>query len=188
MANDKQLIIDPNPLWFIKSAESRLDFPPLVFNIVDDLKLPVDNLHDERIHVGGSWNAFYNEAYYAERCEILEHQYMPYELDSKYFEIRNGVLLWPRINLYAYTYLLDPQRVFVWKNDRFVAELHFLDDRIILNELKNKDDYVDADTDNRTDREKLIDNIINNQFIVDGVGVVDSTVTHEDDEPMKVPA
>lgn len=193
METGKQLIIDPNPLWFIKLAESHLDFPPLVHNIVDDLKLPVDSLHDNRIHVGGSWNAFCNERYYAERCEILEHQYMPYDLNSKYFKVRNGVLLWPRINLSAYTYLLDPQRVFIWKNDCFVAELHFLDDRIVLNELKSKNDDDDDDdgchndtADNRTDREKLVDNLINNRINVDGIVAVAAAEEEVSDELMEV--
>lgn len=57
---------------------------------------------------------------------------MPYEIDSEYIKVRNAVLLWPRINLQSYTYILDPRRVFIMHDKKFIIEIQFVDYNTIL--------------------------------------------------------
>lgn len=139
----KKLIqrLEPNPNWFIVNVQkSALNFPTLYFYLVDDLELPKDK---NRLILGGSLNYYYNLPLFSERCEIFENLYIPYDLQSKNFTIKHGALLWSRINLYAHTYLDNPQVVFIRnrENTKFIAKFVFNDDSIELYELIN--DYIE---------------------------------------------
>lgn len=126
-ASSNQIItIYPNKNWFIYNAEIPLNFPPIRHYKVSRLNLPFSmGLKSKDIIMGGSYNIYCDKPLYTERCQIFENQYMPYEIDSKHIKVRNGVLLWPKLNLYAYTYIKNPQRVFIHKNGRFVVEFRF---------------------------------------------------------------
>lgn len=137
-----QLIIYPNPDWYIynennaNNIPNQLKFPPLYYSQVKNLNVPFDcNQTAGDLVLGGSYSLFCNLPLYLERCAIFEDLYMPYKLNSKYFHIRHGVLLWPRINLNAYTYLPDPQRVFIYADNKYIAEFKFSPNRIELIEV-----------------------------------------------------
>lgn len=81
---------------------------------------------------------------------------MPYELDGLALKVRNGVLLWPRMNLDAFTDIEDPQTVYMRqqnnntlrsrdsnRNDfiNFVARIRFNVDHIEIVETTKPLEY-----------------------------------------------
>lgn len=162
--NNNELIIYPNAEWFLyrgnsgggdgddddtttinddaanKNADDtstttvplQLNFPPLRYRRVAHLKLPHN---PDDVVLGGSYNIFCGLPLYLERCAILENLYMPYILNTRHFQVLHSVLLWPAINLSAYTYLPDPQRVYFKKEHKFVATMEFDKDYITITEL-----------------------------------------------------
>lgn len=134
---ENELIVQPDPKWFLYDNQRSddgytLDFPPLHYKRVRHLDLP---LNTDDVVLGGSYNIFSQLPKYLERCAILEHLYMPYRFESKYFKINVGFLQWPRINLSAYTYIPDPQKVYFKRNGKFIACMRFNTDYIELEEL-----------------------------------------------------
>lgn len=142
--------LDPHPDWIItqsgdvqSSSSSSINFPQLYYYRINGdslLNLPFNKnslgvaAMNNDIVCGGSYNIYINTPLFAERCLIFEDLYFPYNINSKYIKVRYGALLWPRINLDAYTYLSDPRRVFLKKHNKFVAEFRFYKDRIELYE------------------------------------------------------
>ena len=125
-------IIHPNKRWFIEELRNGLKFPPVEFRKVNYINPPPR----ESLILGGSWNCYIHLPHYDERRAILENLYMPYQLpNSQYLKIRNGVLLWNRINLSAYTNLKDPSEVYLKKNDKFVIKMRFNESNILIEEL-----------------------------------------------------
>lgn len=143
----KQLIIYPNPNWFISNsrADYMLNFPPIRYKRTNHLKLPFkDSLNDNKsIVMGGSYSLFCNLPLHFERCEIFENLHLPYRISTKHIRVRHGVLLWPLINMSAYTYLPDPQRVFIRYNNKFVIEFKFSKNYIDIIEAYGDDFYRD---------------------------------------------
>lgn len=130
----EKIVLEPNKEWFICHPESPLKFPPLHYEKVSQI-VPSDKLK-----LGGSWSTYYYLPHYLERCEIFAEQYMPYSILSKYFQVFNGELYWPMLNLYSFTDIKDPRKVYVKKgmrdSDPFVAEFRFLTDKIEMYELE----------------------------------------------------
>lgn len=127
-----RLILDPDPRWFIYTDTSPIRFPQLHYITCSKIQAPPSS-----IHIGGSFAYFCGEPFFLERCQMFENLYMPYRLNSQNFKIRNGALLWPRFNLYAYTDLQDPNTVYVKKqngSDEFVAIFKFYKTHIELHE------------------------------------------------------
>lgn len=141
MNSDKVIDILPNKDWILTNDE-YIKFPIIkYYRQLRNLDLPfhfngnISKLYnDGTLTIGASWNNLIHTSHYMARCYIFEKLYMPYKIDSEHIKIRNGVLLWPKINLYAYTYLPDPRRVFILKNNKFVIEFKFNDDCIIIRE------------------------------------------------------
>lgn len=132
--------LNPNPNWIIKDDSSvkkgLINFPQLHYYRLDcdGFKHLPFNVTSNDIVCGGSYNIYLNTPLFDTRCMIFEDLYFPYDIDSKYIKVRYGALMWPRINLDAYTYLHDPQRVFIKKNNKFIIEFRFYDNRIELYE------------------------------------------------------
>lgn len=124
-------IIFPDPQWSTFVKDEDLKFPIIKYYKISVIDIP------KNLTIGGSWNIWSHLPFYRERCAILEKLYMPYIIDSKYLKIKHGVLLWPRINLSAYTFIDDPQRVFLKKNNKFVVELRFNSDNIEIFEIQD---------------------------------------------------
>lgn len=72
---------------------------------------------------------------------------MPYELDGLALKVRNGLLLWPSMNLDTFTDINDPKTVYVRQPDRnannmnFVARIRFNVDHIEIVETTNPTGY-----------------------------------------------
>lgn len=139
-------IINVHPDWIISQvqtsgssddgiavADAKPYFPQLHYYAMKCSELPFP--YDKTTLIcGGSYNIYLDTPLFKERCLILEDLYFPYDINSKYIKVRYGALLWPQINLDAYTYLLDPQRVFLKKHNKFIAEFRFYKNRIELYE------------------------------------------------------
>lgn len=150
MLSDEQLsnklIIEPKCEWFKYKPDKILEFPPLHY--IKCSKIDVS----KTIQLGGSYNIYCNFPKYFERAAIFEDQYMPYELDGRYFKVRNGYLLWPLLNLFAYTDLNDPNTVYISlqnvldksvvhaekQNINFVGKFKFYEDSIELFEIDHE--------------------------------------------------
>lgn len=140
----KQLIIYPNSNWFICNNYTNylLNFPPIYYKRIEKLQLPFKDFPDNKnIVMGGSYSLFCNLPLHFERCEIFEHLHFPYRLNTKYLRVRHGLLLWPLINMHAFTYLPDPRRVFLRYNNEFVIEFKFSENRIDIIEAYGNDFY-----------------------------------------------
>ncbi|ATY70251.1 OrNV gp129-like protein [Tomelloso virus] len=132
-----RLILYPNPKWFKYTTDEYLDFPELHYIECNELTPPSDPL------LGGSYSYFCDLPHHFERCAILENLYFPYELDTPNFKVRHASLLWPMINLSAYTDKNDPKSVYfkrrnvskVQNSTDFFAKLVFLPERIELYEI-----------------------------------------------------
>lgn len=130
-------IINVHPDWIKARTHKKPHFPQLHYYTVECSELPChhsNNNSSNTLVCGGSYNIYVDTPLFEERCLILEDLYFPYDINSKYIKVRHGALLWPRINLDAYTYLPDPQRVFLKKHNKFIAEFRFYTDRIELYE------------------------------------------------------
>lgn len=143
MLNDK-LIISPNPEWYIYRDDTNIKFPNLHYMKCDKIDKP------KSLRLGGSYAYFCDYPLYDERCLILEQLYMPYKLNTKNFKIRNGLLLWPHINLRAFTDLEDPNSVYIKKQnpsakngDMFIAILRFYETHIELYEYDDTNDNLE---------------------------------------------
>jgi len=127
---NNRIVINPNDLWYIKSNDSLIDFPPLHYYMVKQLNVP-----EKTLVLGGSHNAYAQLPMYLTRCEIFEQNYMPYTLNTPHFKVRNAVLLWSRLNLYSYTDMMNPQTVYIKKNNVFIAKFIFDSAKIELHEI-----------------------------------------------------
>jgi hypothetical protein len=97
------------------------------------------------LRVGGSYSLFANLSLHRVRCKILEELVCPYELNGPYFRTRHGLLIWPMINLSAYTDLNDPTSVYIkYTNGKYVGRFVFKENHIELYEC------VDDDASNTT--------------------------------------
>lgn len=112
----------------------RTEFPTLVYRRVDRLVVPPL----DRIRVGGSYCCFANRWWYKVRTLLCEQNLFPYDLNTPHFQVRHGVFLWGKFNLYAYTDLQDPDTVYVRSRKPpggWIARLHFDETQITLTEL-----------------------------------------------------
>lgn len=109
-------------------------FPPIhYYQLADDQML--DKIaRSSNLIMGGSWSIYCNLPMYDVRCAMLENLLMPYDLNSKHFKTRHGVLLWPRINTFAFTDLDRPQHVYFKKHNRVVAKMKFCTEHVELYE------------------------------------------------------
>lgn len=137
--SNNKLICEPTEQRYLKHSPSIV-YPPLLYIEVDDLDLPVasNEFHHPSIRLGGSYTIYHTYPFHAVRQLLFEELYFPYKLDSPRFKVRNNVLLWPRLNLSAFTYLVEPNRVFIRYGDEFCAEFIFYRDHIVLREEKQK--------------------------------------------------
>lgn len=157
--NRTQLILYPNPNWFIcnKNTDYILNFPPIHYKRTKHLNLPFKTFPDnETIVMGGSYSLYCHLPLHFERCEIFEHLHLPYRLSTKYLRVRHGLLLWPNINMSAFTYLPDPHRVFLRYNNEFVVEFKFSKDRIDIIEAYGDDFYRDFNAYAEYEYERLV--------------------------------
>lgn len=136
------LILNPEERWFKYQPDMSVNFPKLHYYQCSKLNVP------ESLRMGGSYSYYCDCPFYYERCAMFSHLYMPYQLNTENFKVREGFLLWPRINLKAYTDLLDPRSVYIKKqflnsgeDDKFVAVFRFCDSYIEICELV--DDYTE---------------------------------------------
>lgn len=140
-------------LGLLKPLDRSLRFPSLVYRLVDrELPDLEDALLASRLLVGGSWNCFLSLPLHRERCAILEDLAFPYRHEFRHLETRHGCLLWPRVNLDAYTWLDRPTVVFLRKPLLgFCARLEFRANCIELVETETPrfvaDDELSAATD-----------------------------------------
>ncbi|AYP97973.1 DiNV CH01M ORF64-like protein [Mauternbach virus] len=130
MESENLVILYPNNIWYIKSVDNLIDFPPLHYYKVSQLNVP-----EKTLVLGGSHNIYAQFPMYLTRCEIFEQNFMPYTLNTIHFKVRNAALLWPRLNLYSYTDMVDPQNVYIKKNNTFVAKFVFSKTKIELYEI-----------------------------------------------------
>lgn len=168
MTDTQSITLYPNPKWYIsKSSVPTLNndfvhFPKLYYYKVDKL----NDIIPENLVIGGSHNIYAQLPMYFTRCEIFEKNFMPYNLDTLFFKVRNGILLWPRINLYAYTDMTNPQCVYIKKNNRYVAKIIFSPNDIQLYEVcinENGENLTNAGTFDITNANvRNITNIENN--------------------------
>lgn len=126
-------ILDPDPRWFIYDSEKTLNFPKLYYIPCGKIKIEAP---DSSLILGGSYSHFCGRPFHFERCSILEEQYMPYDLNTKHFQVRHGVLLWPLLNLYSYTDLNSPETVYIKSkmSNEFIAMFKFRKSHIELYE------------------------------------------------------
>lgn len=150
-------IIKPKVEWVNPTAAYNI-FPPLIYktktwnkredykNLVNDsviATLPdtvgdqlTDQLFDQFV-LGGSWNIWINEPRYHQRRLMFEELYFPYNYEFRHFIVRNATILWPRLNLYLYTSLQDPNTVFLTSpllTRKIIAKFVFADKYIQLTE------------------------------------------------------
>lgn len=149
-----RLIIKYNPEWFKYKSDLPINFPELHYIKCSKIESP------ESVILGGSYNYYYTHPLYFERCEIFERLFMPYELNTPNFKVRNGILIWPYLNLRSYTDLNDPNCVYIKrqhpisaKRDQYVAMFRFCETHIELHELDTTDEIVEKldDYDDVTD-------------------------------------
>lgn len=166
MVSVEPIILKPNEHWYINYPdEYNIYFPTLYYYKVESLDVKPDTFV-----LGGSHNAYAQEPLYMTRCQILEYNYFPYNLNSYYFKVRNGILLWPRINLYAYTDMSDPQSVYFKKNNEYIGKLTFSVDRLELYEVVNSDnDDTNNSTPNKTNTFNPYLNVASNGEKIDMV-------------------
>lgn len=120
-------------------ASTVRGMPPLVYARTDG-RLAVPPV--DRLLVGASYTCFAQRAWYALRASLFESNLFPYDLhaDTLYVRVRHGVVLWPRMNLYSYTCLDDPDTVYVRamrsssSTPVFVARFHFGETCVTLTE------------------------------------------------------
>lgn len=118
------------------TMSEAIEFPPLDYRSVGEITSVRDKIGTPRLQLGGSYNVFHDLPFHAARCSIFEEQFMPYKLSSEHFKVRHGILLWPRLNLSAYTDIESPQVVYILHNNEFIAEFIFAEDRVIINEVE----------------------------------------------------
>nr|WOJ45411.1 hypothetical protein [Apis mellifera nudivirus] len=125
------LSISPNPDWYRGRNDSPLRFPPLKYTRTSNSIIP-----NGRLVIGASWNVFHDQTpWFAARRAIFENLYFPYQFPGIYLKVRHAALLWPRINLSAYTLLSNPRYVYISDGQRYVAEFQFDNDCIRLTEF-----------------------------------------------------
>lgn len=110
------------------------EFPTLVYRRVDRLTV---SPHD-RLRIGGSYSCFADRPWFRVRTLLCEQNLFPYDLNTPHFQVRYGVFLWAKFNLYAYTDLQDPDTVYVRSREppaRWIARLNFDVAQITLTEL-----------------------------------------------------
>nr|DBA13166.1 TPA: hypothetical protein [Oryctes rhinoceros nudivirus] len=159
-----RLIIKYNPEWFKYKSDLPINFPELHYIKCSKIASP------ESVILGGSYNYYYTHPFYFERCEIFERLFMPYELNTPNFKVRNGILIWPYLNLRSYTDLDDPDCVYIKrqnpisaKRDQYVAMFRFCETHIELHELDTPDDCgADDDEDDKTTATESIASLIHN--------------------------
>lgn len=130
-------------------------FPLLHYKRIDE-PLNSSILTQRQLQMGGSYNIFHELPFHDARCAIFENHFMPYELDGIALKVRNGVLLWPRMNLDAFTDIKDPKTVYMRQpySDRrqagtvdalnFVARIRFNADHIEIVETTNPQGYDES--------------------------------------------
>lgn len=124
------LPILPNPDWYRERNESPIRFPRLKYTRTPNAITP-----DGRLIIGASWTAFHDQTpWFAARRAIFENLYFPYQFPGIFLKVRHAALLWPRINLNAYTLLSNPRYVYISDGQRYIAEFRFDDDGINLTE------------------------------------------------------
>lgn len=87
--------------------------------------------------MGGSYACFADRPWFTVRSLLCEENLFPYDLNTPHFQVRHGVFLWAKFNLYAYTDLLDPDTVYVRSREtptRWIARLNFGETQITLTE------------------------------------------------------
>lgn len=124
-------------------TDEMLRFPTLLYRLSDnELVEAREAVRQSRLIVGGSWNRFLHLPLHRERCAILEDNAFPYDYPFRFLEVRNACLLWPRVNLDAYTWLDKPWIVFIRKPGvGFCAKIEFLPRCIELTETTDPRDY-----------------------------------------------
>ena len=160
--NNDSIVLAPKPEWFQSTDRSNLYFPQLRYRTLlwnkqylthlllssSSSKRKISNqalydgneerlLRENGFMIGGTWTAFCEYPYFLERCAIFEQLYFPYDWPFVHLKVRNAVLLWARINLFAYTCLRDPNRVVILDQSKrtIVAEMTFsYEDGITLTE------------------------------------------------------
>lgn len=135
------LVIKPEREWFIVKPNNPINFPKLHYIKCSEIIIP------DTLQLGGSYNYYCSLPLYFERCEIFENLRFPYKLNSPNFKVRYGLLLWPYLNLYAYTDLNEPNSVYIKKqynqsedSNSFIAKFKFYTSHIELYEINTGND------------------------------------------------
>lgn len=125
-------------------TDEMLRFPTLLYRLSDNALVEAsEDTGRSRLIVGGSWNRFLHLPLHKERCAIFEDNAFPYDYPFRFLEVRNACLLWPSINLDAYTWLDKPWIVFLRKpNIGFCVKLEFRTRCIELTETTAPRDHV----------------------------------------------
>lgn len=154
-----RLIIYPNPNWFISNnaTDHLLKFPPIHYFRTKHLDLPFKDTPDNTsVVMGGSYSLFCDLPLHFERCEIFENLHLPYRISTKHIRVRHGLLLWPLINMSAFTYLPDPRRVFLRYNNKFVIEFKFSKNHIDIIEAYGDDFHQNFNVYNEYEYERIV--------------------------------
>lgn len=117
------------------------EFPKLVYKLVDRLLIPSmdDMLAHNYIRLGCSYSCFSHRPWFRLRALMSEDNFFPYDLRSPHFQVRRGIFLWNRFNLYTFTDLRDPDLIYVQSREpplRWVARIRFDRNQITLTEIK----------------------------------------------------
>lgn len=132
-------ILKPINQWLdYTTNEINTEFPTLVYRRVDRLAMPPLDSLSGHIRMGGSYTCFANRPWFRVRALLCEQNLFPYDLNTPHFQVRYGVFLWSKFNLYAFTDLRDPDTVYVRSREsptRWIARLHFGEAQVTLTEL-----------------------------------------------------
>ena len=132
--------------WLFEGRNGNILYPLLyhrTVDVVDDDKrfrnndLVRDILNARRcidLRLGGSYNIFSYLPLHSIRVAWFENNLLPYAISTPVFRVVNGIFLWDRFNMSLYTDLVEPTRVFVKKDDKFIGKIEFKDN-IYITEL-----------------------------------------------------
>lgn len=130
----KGIVIAPDNDWLRMGTDDQIRYPPLIYRRVKSIEIT------QEIIIGATWSVWCDSTpWFQVRRSIFENLFFPYKIPGLHLTVRHSALLWPRINLFAFTDLKQPRCVYIKSPRDFgltVARFYFNDDAIVLDELE----------------------------------------------------